>query len=802
MPHTAFARSKKMFWLPLAACLAWLGLTAGLYRQAARVAAEHSLELEHTRLSTMAGQLLDARNWNAAHGGVYVPQGDEGQPNPWLPEKERTVTTVDGRALVLVNPAYMSRQLAERSSREGLHIGIVGNAPLRPQNRADAWEASALAQCVAEPQEVFTPPQQGDGRNLRLLSVLTARASCLRCHVDKKEGDVLGGISIRQDATALQSSLRRQRNAMRLLYGLLALTGVLAIGGLTLNLTRRRWLAEEASRMKSAFMGRLSHDMHTPLTAVVSMSELALQPDLPEEERARALGYLARAARALREMVGDVTDHAALEQGAPTLEADPFDLRRCLRDCVDLYLPVARDKGLTLSLTVDERLPTCAVGDSFRLRQALGNIVGNAVKYTPSGHVGIAARLIDADAAFLRLALEVSDTGPGLGKEEQRRVFESFRRGRNTARTPGTGLGLSIARTLARLMNGDVTLVSEPGCGARFTLEARLRQCGPGQLPPDDPQGSTKRDGTDQKHPLAGKTVLVAEDTPSIAFALEHMLRDLGACPQVADTGDAALRALRGTPSAPWGMAILDARLPGASGLDVLRAIRMGDAGDNANLPVVLYTAAADRRLARACEDLRADALLLKPLSFAQLRHRLATIAAACEKQPGTPPPRSRSRSHTTPRPPETAPAAPPASSAPQVWDTAAALAALDGDAPLLRTLAAVLETELEQRGHAVDAALGAMLGAMSGVERENLRRVAHACKNSAGTLRLDRLRDAATATEDAAGTGHAEEELEAAARRMRAAIDEALRALREQREAPEHPAMDKEAAHGQSACS
>ena len=130
----------------------------------------------------MAGQLLDARNWDAAHGGVYVPQGEEGQPNPWLPEKERTVTTVDGRTLVLVNPAYMSRQLAERSSREGLHIGIVGNAPLRPQNRADTWEASALAQCVAEPQEVFTPPQQGDGHNLRLLSVLTARASCLRCH--------------------------------------------------------------------------------------------------------------------------------------------------------------------------------------------------------------------------------------------------------------------------------------------------------------------------------------------------------------------------------------------------------------------------------------------------------------------------------------------------------------------------------------------------------------------------------------------------------------------------------------------
>ena len=163
------------------------------------------------------------------------------------------------------------------------------------------------------------------------------------------------------------------------------------------------------------------------------------------------------------------------------------------------------------------------MGDSFRLRQALGNIVGNAVKYTPSGRVRIAARLLEADAAFLRLAVEVADTGPGLGKEEQCRVFESFRRGRNTARTPGTGLGLSIARTLARLMSGDVTLVSEPGCGARFTLEARLRQCGP-ELPlPGDGQESTAPANPDNHHPLAGNPVLVAEDTPSIAFALEHM---------------------------------------------------------------------------------------------------------------------------------------------------------------------------------------------------------------------------------------------------------------------------------------
>lgn len=723
---------------------------------------------------------------------------------------------MDGRTLVLVNPAYMSRQLAERSSREGVHIGIVGNAPLRPENKADAWEASALAQCAAATQEVFTPPQQGDGRNLRLLSVLTARPSCLRCHVGKKEGDVLGGISIRQDATALQNSLRQQRDAMRLLYGLLALTGVLAVGGLTLNLTRRRWLAEEASRMKSAFMGRLSHDMHTPLTAVTSMSELAQRPDLPVEERARALGYLASAARALREMVGDITDHAALAQGAPTLEAAPFNLRQSLRDCVDLYAPIAHDKGLLLALTADERLPSCAVGDSFRLRQALGNIVGNAVKYTPSGSVRVAARLLDADAAGLRLAVEVQDTGPGLDREEQADVFESFRRGRNTARTPGTGLGLSIARTLARLMDGDVSLVSEPGGGACFTLEVRLRQCSPEQPSPvaagegaaqerasqeetshkESSLESAPPNAVPRQHPLTGRPVLVAEDTPSIAFALEHLLRDLGARPQMTATGEEALRALRGTPPAAWAMVILDGRLPGVSGLEVLRAIRRGDAGDTANLPVVIYTAAADRQLVRACEDLRAD-VLLKPLSFAQLRNQLAAIATACDG-PARLGGAAQAQPHSGASPAALHVAAPAA-----VWDSAAALAALDNDAELLRSLADVFETELTQRGNAVDAALGAGLSTVTGAELNDLRRAAHACKNSAGILRLDRLRDAAAAAESAN-----EEELATAARRMRAAMDEALEALRalrereEPREGKEHPPKNKETAHGQSACS
>ena len=774
MLRESFVKSKKMPWLVLVASLAWLGFTGFLYSQAVQVNAEHSLELEHTRLSTMAQQLMDARNWNAAHGGVYVEKSDYGQPNPWLPESERTVTTQDGRTLVLVNPAYMSRQLAERSSREGLTISVISSAPLRPENMADVWEKSALARCAEETPEVFAAPQPGNSQSLRLLSVLMAQQSCLRCHTNKKVGEVLGGISVSQDASSFHKGLERQRYNMRLLYGLLAVTGVLAIGGLTFNLTHRRWLAEEASRMKSSFMGHLSHDMRTPLTAIVGMSELAQRSDLPESERKKALGYLAQAAEALREMVGDITDHAALEQGTPVLEAAPFDLRECLASCVSLYRPIADSKGISLTLGMDEKLPQCAVGDSFRLRQALGNIVSNAVKFTEAGSVRIYATALESTCEHLKLAVSIIDTGPGMTQEDQERVFESFQRGRDTARTPGTGLGLNIARTLARLMGGDVDLDSRTGQGACFTLYVRLLQCaqhgqttGQENVSKSDVGMPAAQDSAKQL--LAHKKVLVAEDTASIAYAMQHMLRSMGAEPVVAETGEKALELLRDPRRGQWDLLVLDSRLPGMDGLDVLRALRNGDTLSPAKTLAVVYTATTSSAFLIKCEELGADGVFLKPLCFEQLRHELEKLTTEKSAERSSRPRAFLQEKSATMNRTETGdtgdqPEDEQCKNA--VWNRNAALEALDGDEDVLKSLASVLERELHERLQTLDAAIE--MG-----DFEQLRRTAHACKNSAGVMRLDHLRAAATATEEAQ-SAHISEE----AQKLRTAMQKAAQVL------------------------
>ena len=387
MAHTFAGRWFRVLWLPVLAGLLWLGLILGLYSRAARVDEEHRLELERIRLSTVARQLLDARNWNAAHGGVYVPESDLGRPNPWLSLHERTLKTADGRTLVLMNPAYMSRQLAERTSWPGISISIIGRRPLRPENQSDTWEGEALIECTEGRQEIFSPPDENGQGRLRLLTVLVAQQSCLRCHADSRVGEVLGGISVSQDAGPYLHNAAKQEGNMRLLYALLGVTGVLAIGGLTLNLTRRRWQAEETSRMKSAFMARLSHDMRTPLTAILGMSDLLQRGDGAAPEKKRALRYLVQAGGALLEMVSDITDHAALEQGTLALHESAFSLRAALSQCLELYRPAAASKGLRLELDVPSPVPDNLYGDAFRLRQALGNLVGNALKFTEQGGV-------------------------------------------------------------------------------------------------------------------------------------------------------------------------------------------------------------------------------------------------------------------------------------------------------------------------------------------------------------------------------------------------------------------------------
>lgn len=487
--------------LPVLFALLWCAVMLVLYSQAVRAKDMHTTELALIQTRTLYAQIVDTRAWNARHGGVYVLESPLGQPNMWIPEALRTLKTVDNRNLVLMNPAYMSRQIADMAAAHGSAFRITSQEPLRPENAADAWERGALNLCLAGLPEVFAleedGPEAGKTPRYRYMAPLRTEESCLNCHSNNKLGDVRGGISVTLDAQPFLTTVADYNRSLGFAYALLGLTGMVGIGGATFGMSYKRALAEEASRMKSTFLANMSHDMRTPLNGILGMAELlahGVENAVPSgaqnaSMRQKAVRYLYESAATLLEMVTDLTDHAVLDAEKLRIHAVPYRVQDMLDTCCNMFEPVCRAKGLTFSWQVEANVPEALVGDAFRLRQALGNLLSNAVKFTEQGSIAVRVGFVPTDAEHGTacslgtkessvpsglLRITVQDSGQGIDPAEHERIFERFERGSAAVQAgmSGTGLGLGISREVARLMGGEVTVSSAVGQGAVFTLKA------------------------------------------------------------------------------------------------------------------------------------------------------------------------------------------------------------------------------------------------------------------------------------------------------------------------------------------
>jgi len=433
------------------------------------------------------------------------------------------------------------------------------------------------------------------------------------------------------------------------------------------------------------------------------------------------------------------------------LEADrqptccaPFSLRAELDACIAVLRPACASRDIRLSLVTDDTVPDRLVGDGFRLRQALGNLLGNAVKFTEKGSVTLRVTRAETQAPEGRCALsfQVIDTGRGIPTDEQERIFESFEQGTGVRDSgdqheTGVGLGLAIARNIARRFGGDLTLSSTPGMGSVFTFTALFRLATEADGLPETPASPCPASPSTFAQPerpaetgTSGRLV-VAEDTAVTALFLSEALTQAGYAAHMASSGEDALYLIRKLqPDA----VLLDMRLPDMTGLDIAGKIRSGELGVAPETPILVLTATLDPGDEQAFRRMGINRWLLKPVQAGKLASVVADLLPFARKEQGETP----------------MPASDPAEQPADVFDPAAALDALGGEALLKRLAGIFLGEEPNIRANLQRFALSPETLPELCPE---LRRQAHSLKNGAGMLHLEGLRKASSDLEQAAAS-------------------------------------------------
>jgi PAS domain S-box-containing protein len=367
--------------------------------------------------------------------------------------------------------------------------------------------------------------------------------------------------------------------------------------------------AQAAAEAKAQFLANMSHEIRTPMNGVLGVLHLLQNQSLPAEAKSM-LGEALACGRMLQAILDDVVDFSRIEAGRLELADEALDPAAMVDGVARLLKPQAEAKGLAMSVET-RALPARIWGDPVRLRQCLFNLIGNAVKFTQAGSIVVSATVQDG-----RLRFEVQDTGIGIDREAQGRLFQRFQQADSTTtrRFGGSGLGLAITSRLAELMDGSVGVSSAKGVGSTFWLEIPARVADAAPAAAADPGGM-----------LDGLRVLVVEDNATNRMIACKILESLGAAAvETADDGEAGVAAAaRGG----FDLILMDIQMPGIDGVEATRRIRaLG--GPAATTPVVALTANVLNHQRDTYLAAGMDGVVGKPISPAALLAEIARLAA------------------------------------------------------------------------------------------------------------------------------------------------------------------------------
>jgi signal transduction histidine kinase/ActR/RegA family two-component response regulator len=371
-----------------------------------------------------------------------------------------------------------------------------------------------------------------------------------------------------------------------------------------LALETARQAAIQADKAKSIFLANMSHEIRTPLNGIIGCTEILLDMSPPPEQRPY-LSMLREAEGLLLAIINDILDFSKLESAPIKVEAVPVELVSAVQGTAALLSSQAKDKGLDLTTSLDPALPAWIVGDPVRLRQVLLNLLGNAVKFTQTGRVSLAAEGLAQDGAPM-IRFTVSDTGIGIAQHRQHLLFQDFSQVHDSATFRGTGLGLAISKRLVEAMGGAIAVESEPGRGSRFWITLKLEEPA-APVTPDLTEASSESGSSLE--------ILVAEDVVVNQVIIERMLTRAGHRVTLVDDGAAALATVQ---ERDFDLVLMDMRMPRMDGVAATEAIRRLP-GSERSIPIIGLTANATPEDAARCRAAGMNDHMIKPVDRATL---------------------------------------------------------------------------------------------------------------------------------------------------------------------------------------
>ncbi len=494
---------------------------------------------------------------------------------------------------------FLSSVLVAAISLAGLHSRTLrsSNAELTVQLGAQTQAVEEQRRLLAQQNEELIRQNREVGQQR---SVLARRNDDLQYRRERADEQAKLLASQNLEINQRQKEIEKQRVQLESVNRELADKNELSV-----QLARQ---AESANEAKSAFLANMSHEIRTPLNAILGFAEL-LDERIRDGDARRYLDYILASGRSLLTLINDVLDLSKIEARKVDLHFDAFDARQLFQDLQHVFQHRVEEKGLSLEVIVSDAFPDRIVLDEHRLRQILINLLGNAVKFTPSGKVLLRASVFtesDHGSSESGLLLEVADTGIGIPAEEQDHIFGAFeqRKGQLVARYGGTGLGLAISKRLVEMMGGTIRVRSEPDKGTvfsvRFTHVEILREVDASDAPVEKPLSDVA---------FLPARILVVDDIQAnrdlVAGYLENYTLEL----VEASTGADAIKvALERSPD----LILMDLKLPDMSGLEAARILRRDPHG--VSIPIIAVSAAVIGKEAdEAGSEL--DGFIPKPLS-------------------------------------------------------------------------------------------------------------------------------------------------------------------------------------------